>query len=188
MVAAMTDSLPAPQQTGTDPIDDTFVQQFMKVWQVAWNSHDPERVIAWMAPDCVYDDAAWPKTMRNHDDVREFLRHIWAAVPDLTFYQATPCRSPGENKASYYWKVRGTMTGPLSPPGYAPIDGIVDFDGFDYHEYRDGKIIRLRIIFNMMDLGQQVGAVPLPGSMLEKPVVWLQRLKARGMRSKNKRA
>jgi hypothetical protein len=123
--------------------------------------------------------------MRSPDDVREFLLHTWTAVPDLEFYEATPNRSPGENKAAYYWKARGTMTGPLSPPGYAPTNGPVEFDGFDYHEYRDGKVSRLRIVFNMMDLGQQVGAVPPTGSVLERPVVWLQKFKARGLRKKN---
>lgn len=188
MVTATSSQLAVPHQVGAEPIDDQFVAEFLRVWQAAWNSHDPDRVVAWMAPDCVYDDAAWHKTMRTHDEVREFLRHTWAAVPDLTFYEATPCRSPGENKAAYYWKVRGTMTGTLAPPGYAPTNGAVDFDGFDYHEYRDGKITRLRIVFNMMQLGQQVGAVPPTGSTLERPVVWLQRLKARGMRSRNKRS
>lgn len=167
------------------PIDDAFLNEFMTKWQAAWNSHDPERVVAMMHPDCVYDDAAWHKTMRNHDEVREFLRHTWRALPDLEFFEAKFARVPGEAKGIAYWKARATMTGPIDPPGYAPTLDRVEFDGFDYHEYRDGRLQRLRILFNMVDLGRQIGAIPAAGSVSEKSAVLLQSIQARLRRRSN---
>ena len=175
-----TDTIPA-----SVPIDDAFLQSFMTAWQAAWNSHDPERVVAMMTPECTYDDAAWPTTMRGHDDVREFLRHVWRALPDLEFVWADFARVPGEAKAMAHWKARASMRGPLDPPGYAATLDPVEFDGFDYHQYRDGKIERLHIIFDMADLGRQIGAIPPTGSLREKAVVMLHRPTARLRRRNN---
>ena len=166
-------------------VDDEFVLEFMTGWQAAWNSHDPERVVAKMTADCTYDDAGWHKTMRGHDDVREFLRSTWRAMPDMEFYWARFGRIPGEAAAMAHWKLRATMLGKLEPPGYAATLGPVEFDGFDYHEYRDGKIARLRIIFNMADIGRQIGAMPPAGSKREKAIVLLQSAQARFMRRGN---
>jgi hypothetical protein len=117
--------------------------------------------------------------------VREFLRHTWRALPDLEFSSATFARVPGEAKAMAHWQARATMAGPLDPPGYAATLDLVEFDGFDYHEYRDGKLSRLRIIFNMVDVGRQIGAMPQAGSKTEKAVVLLHSLQARLRRRAN---
>jgi steroid delta-isomerase-like uncharacterized protein len=155
------------------------MHDFMTRWEAAWNSHDPERVVAMMHPDCVYDDAGWHKTMRTHDDVREFLNHAWRAMPDLTFSVVALARVPGESKAIAHWLARATVTGPIDPPGFAATNDRVEFYGCDFHEYRDGKLARLRIIFNMMDVGRQIGAVPQPGSKLERVTVIAHNLQAR---------
>jgi steroid delta-isomerase-like uncharacterized protein len=169
----------AAAHTGAQPIDDAFLAEFIEGWSSAWNSRDPERVIAWMHPDCVYDDSAWPTTMRSHDDARAFFRAAWRAVPDLEFWSFIPARVPGEAKAMAHWQARGTMTGPLHPPGFAPTGGRIEFDGFDYYEFRDGKLARLNIVFDMVALGRQIRAMPPAGGLAERPVVWLQRLQAR---------
>jgi steroid delta-isomerase-like uncharacterized protein len=171
--------------SGTSAIDDAFMQEFMQDWQQAWNSHDPERVVAMMHPDCVYNDAGWHLTMRNHDDVRVFLRHTWRALPDLEFYWATFGRVPGEARAIAHWKARATMRGSLDPPGFAPTLDAVEFDGFDFHEYRDGKLANLRIVFNMMDVGRQIGAIPQAGSKMERGVVLMHNMQARLRRRVN---
>lgn len=164
--------------TGGEAIDDAFLADFIERWAAAWNSHDPERVIAMMQPDCVYDDSAWHQSMRSPEETRAFLRSAWTALPDLSFVSATPARVPGEAKATAYWHARGTMKGKLDPPGYAPTNGAVDFYGFDYYEFRDGKLSRLHIIFDMLDVGRQIGAAPPRGSLLEKGSVLWQRFTA----------
>jgi nuclear transport factor 2 (NTF2) superfamily protein len=47
----------------------------------AWNSHHTDRVIVLMTEDIAYHDDAWPKTMRGHAEVREFLDALWKAFP-----------------------------------------------------------------------------------------------------------
>ena len=45
MVTATSSQLAVPHQVGAEPIDDQFVAEFLRVWQAAWNSHDPDRVV-----------------------------------------------------------------------------------------------------------------------------------------------
>ena len=158
-------------------VDIRFVTDFAQRWEAAWNSHDPDAVLALMAEDVLYDDSAWPKTMRGHSDVREFLQSIWRALPDLHFHLVDgPFVMSGAPRACFYWTGTGTFTGPLDPPGFAPTGATIKFDGFDLQEYRDGKVSRLRIVFDMMDVSRQIGLAPKPGTRAEKVAAAAQRL------------
>jgi hypothetical protein len=87
-----------------------------------------------------------------------------------------PYLVPGEPKAAFYWKGSGTHTGPLDPPGFAPTGKRLEFEGVDLHEYRDGRVSRLRIVFDMMEVGRQLGTLPKAGSPVEKAGAAAQRL------------
>ena len=167
------------QLEGTQPqqVDRAWVSDFASRWEAAWNSHEPERLLGLMTEDIVYDDSAWPVTMRGHDAVREFLEFSWRAFPDLRFELVEgPYLVPGEPKASFTWNGTGTHSGPVDPPGFAPTGRRVAFSGADFHEYRDGRVCRLRIVFDMMELARQIGTVPPVGSRLEKAGAAVQRL------------
>ena len=163
--------------TQAHEFDPAWVDDFIKRWAAAWNSHEPERLLELMTDDIVYDDSAWPTTMRGHADVRAFLDHAWRAFPDLRFEVAGgPYVAPGRPEAAFHWRGSGTNTGPVDPPGFAPTGKRVEFDGADFHEYRDGRVCRLRIVFDMMDVGVQLGTLPPPGSAVEKAGAAAQRL------------
>ena len=44
----------------------------------------------------------------------------------------------------------------------------IQFDGADFHEYRDGKVARLRIVFDMADISRQLGVLPPAGGGQER--------------------
>ena len=164
----------------TKAVDRQFAAEFAERWEAAWNSHQPERLLELMTEDIEYDDSAWPRQMRGHGDVREFLESVWRAMPDLEFKMVDgPFLSEGQAKAAFYWTGTGTFTGPLVPPGLAPTGTRLAFDGFDLHEYRDGRVCRLRITFDMMDVSRQIGMAPKPGSRLEKATAATQRVAMR---------
>jgi steroid delta-isomerase-like uncharacterized protein len=165
-------------------VDLDFVTGFAERWGAAWNSHRPERLLELMTEDIVYEDDAWHRTMRGHGDVREFLEAIWRAMPDLEFELAEgPFLHPSEPVATFYWRGTGTFTGPLQPPGLAPTGARVELDGFDLHEYRDGRVCRLRIVFDMLEMSRQLGLMPARGSRAEKASAAVQRL---GMHTKRR--
>ena len=129
-----------------------------------------------MTDDIVYDDSAWPTTMRGHGDVRIFLDHAWQAFPDLQFEMTDgPYTVSGQPQAAFYWKGRGTHSGTIDPRLCA--DRQADqFEGADFHEYRDGRVCRLRIVFDMTDVGRQIGTLPKAGSRIEKAGATVQSL------------
>jgi steroid delta-isomerase-like uncharacterized protein len=168
------------ETAAVETVSSEWVQEFMERWAAAWNSHEPERLLELMTEDIVYDDSAWPETMRGHADVRAFLDHSWRAFPDLTFEGVgSPLIAADEPRAAFWWRGRGTNSGPIDPPGVPPTGKRVEFEGADFHEYRDGKVARLRIVFDMADVSRQLGLLPQPGSAPEKALVAAQRLRAR---------
>jgi steroid delta-isomerase-like uncharacterized protein len=163
--------------TQVSDLDQAWLADFAERWGAAWNSHEPPRLLELMTEDVIYDDSSWPTTMRGHDDVRPFLDSLWRAFPDLRFeWVEGPYTVPGQLKAAFYWKGSGTHTGLLEPPGFAPTGRRIEFDGADFHEYRDGRVSRLQIVFDMLDIGRQLGTIPKAGSPIEKAGAAAQRL------------
>lgn len=164
----------APSNAG---IDMDFLAGFIQRWEAAWNSHQADRVLELMTEDIVYDDSAWPSTMRGHGEVREFLASVWRGMPDLAFEMVEgPFLHPGKPVATFYWRGTGTFTGSLEPPGFAPTGARLEIDGFDLQEYRDGRVCRLRIVTDMMEASRQLGLMPPQGSPVEKAGAAAQRL------------
>ena len=168
------------QATAPQTIDTAWAEEFAERWAAAWNSHDAERVLELVTDDIVYDDSAWPETMRGKAAVREFIDHTWRAFPDLTFESVGGAHVASDGpRAAFWWKGTGTHTGPIDPPGIPPTGRRLEFEGADFHEYRDGKLARLRIVFDMSDLGRQLGVMPERGSAGEKAMVGVQKLRSR---------
>jgi steroid delta-isomerase-like uncharacterized protein len=181
------ESATAAEGTGT-PADTTsgatpsieWIRDFTPQWLDAWNSHEVDRLLALMSEDIEYRDDGWPKPMRGHADVREFLEAIWRAVPDMTFELLSgPYVIPGEPRAAFHWRGGGTHTGPLEPPGFAPTGRRWELDGVDFHEYRDGRVCKLRIAFDMLSVSRQLGLMPAAGSRAERALALAQRSASR---------
>ena len=164
--------------TTAQTIDTAWVEEFEERWLAAWNGHEPDALLDLMTDDIVYDDSGWPETMRGKADVREFLEYTWRAFPDLTFEAVGPPHL-ASNSAAFWWRGRGTHSGPIDPPGSPPTGEVLDFEGADFHEYRDGKVARLRIVFDMAELSRQLGLFPPRGSAAERAGVKLLQLRSR---------
>jgi steroid delta-isomerase-like uncharacterized protein len=157
-----------------------WIREFTTRWLEAWNSHEPDRLLALMTEDIEYRDDSWHKTMRGHADVREFLEATWRATPDMTFeVLAGPYVVPGEPRAAFHWRGWGTHSGLLEPPGFAPTGRRWELDGVDLHEYRDGRVCRLRIVFDMLSASRQLGLMPRAGGSAERMLATAQRSASR---------
>jgi steroid delta-isomerase-like uncharacterized protein len=153
-----------------------WIREFTPRWLEAWNSHEAAQLLALMTEDIEYRDDSWHKTMHGHADVREFLEATWRATPDMTFELLSgPYVIPGEPRAAFHWRGWGTHTGVLEPPGFAPTGRRWELDGVDLHEYRDGRVCRLRIVFDMMTASRQLGLLPAAGGPAERALAMAQR-------------
>src|SRR3712207_2394476 len=52
--------------TQAQELDQAWVADLVRRWADAWNSHEHARVLDLVTEDVVYDDSAWPATMRGH--------------------------------------------------------------------------------------------------------------------------
>ena len=168
------------QTTATQTVDPEWLDGFLERWDAAWDSHDPARVCELMTDDVVYNDSAWPKEMRGHADVREFLEVTWTGMPDTHFRAIDgPYLHPSEPRAAFYWRGTATHSGRIDPPGLAATGKSVDFNGADFHEYRDGKVARLTIVFDMADLMRQLGVLPPSGGREERAMMKVTNLRSK---------
>lgn len=168
----MPDSL--TQSSGSlDELED-FVGALAIRWRDAWNTHEVEPVLDLMTEDVIYLDSAWHRPMHGHDDVREFLEVSWRAFPDMVFDMVgDPYLHPHKAGAVFHWRGTGTHTGDLDPPGIGPTGRPVDCQGTDLQEYRDGRISRVWMLWDMADVMRQLRVLPKRNSQAERALIAL---------------
>jgi steroid delta-isomerase-like uncharacterized protein len=172
-----------------DRVDEAFAREYATRTVDAWNSHDPDRVLDVYTEDVVIEDPFAPGgRIQGRAKLRRMFLSQWRAAPDLTFELLdTVYLSVDGTKVAVPWRVKGTATGPLDPPGFAPTGGSIEIVGVDLVEFRNGKVCHVRSIADTMGLARQIGAAPSPGTLGERLVVLMQRMSARRMRRRASR-
>lgn len=168
-----------------DVRDEGAVRKWLERFLEAWHSHDPDRLPSLCADDVVWEDPFIHPSGVAHGkgELRGWLASIFRAMPDIRFeLEGEPLVSLDGTTIAAVWRGRGRMTGPLDPPGFAPTGHTAELRGVDVHSFRDGRLAHVLTITDLNAAGQQLGAVPPPGSRREMAVVGLQRLNARRMR------
>jgi steroid delta-isomerase-like uncharacterized protein len=134
-----------------------WVEEFVETWFAAWNSHDVERVLALMTDDIVYVDSLRAEApMRGHKEVREFVGGFWSGIPDFSVeLLERPLIARDSPRVSFRWRGRGTNSGSIG--GVAPTGKQFENTGADFHEYRDGKVANLHILFDKLDILRDLG-------------------------------
>jgi len=115
-----------PRMMTTSDLDAFFEQ--------GWNAHDVDRLMTFMAEECVFDSASGPEACGGRHVGREAVRRAFArifeAVPDVRFEGAR--HVVAGDRAVSEWRLRGTAA-----------DGRrVDVDGCDLFTFAGGKIAR----------------------------------------------
>jgi steroid delta-isomerase-like uncharacterized protein len=165
-------------------LDKTFVRDFSQRYFEAWNSRDPERVLALMTDDILFEDPVLPEgSARGQATLRGFLRSIWRAFPDLTVaMRNNPLIAIDGSRAAVELETSGTFLGPLDPPGYGPTGTRGGLAAMELWEFEGDKLRHVRAFADTMEMGRQMGLMPKPGSRTERVGVVLQRALARRMR------
>ncbi len=172
----------------SDPVSAESARYFADNFLAAWNSHDPERLVALSDPAVRWEDPYIPGgQLDGHDALREWLTSTWRALPDLTFEWDGPLHLAADgHSVMAAWSGVATMTGPLDPPGFAPTGQRVQMSGVDTHWVRNGRLVRVRTVTDVMAVARQIGAAPEPGTMAERAGVLVQRLAAWRLRHNRK--
>lgn len=155
---------------------DAFCARYL----AAWNDHDATAMADLVTEDVVWEDPALPGQAQGPAAVQDFMRAAWVAFPDLRFDETdTPHRTSGGDQVAWRWRMRGTNTGPIEPPGFAATGRRIEIEGVDLWTMRDGRIARYRAFYDFNALAVQLGLAPAPGSRLEQALATAQRLGAR---------
>ena len=160
-------------------LDERFAREFAERYGEVWNSQDAELIEPLVTEDIVWLDPALSEPARGVGEVKEFMRTSWIAFPDLRFTPGPMWLDPHEDSMTWAWRMEGTNSGPLEPPGFAPTGRRIDIDGIDVWDFVDGRIQRYRAYYDMALVAQQLGVMPSPGSRGERVGVMLQRAQAR---------
>jgi ketosteroid isomerase-like protein len=173
----------------SDRVDETFASEFVARGFQALSSHDLDGFLAQYTEDVVFEDPfASGGKVQGHAELQKLVLSQWRAAPDLTFEPLDSVYlSVDGTKVAVPWRAKGTATGRLDPPGFAPTGGSIELVGVDLMEFRDGEVCHVRSIGDTMTLARQIGAAPSPGTLGERLVVLMQRVSARRMRRRANR-
>ena len=160
-------------------LDKHAIDAMLEAFFDAYNLHDIDGVLGHCTEDIRWEDPT-AGVLHGKRAVREALGSVFRAFPDMAFRrdELIYFMSFDATRAASSWRMTGTMAGALDPPGYGATNGPVDIKGVCLYELRDGLISHHTIVFNMIDLGRQIDALPPPGSLMDKMAVRLQRMKA----------
>lgn len=171
-----------PEQIAAEPdqlTHDRASELFTRIYE-RLNERDPAHVPSLFTEDVIFEDDAWPETVRGHAEMRRFLAAVWRAFPDFRFQLVEgPYLTEDGRAAAARVRVAGTMGGPMDPPGFAPTGKHMSTEYGGFYEFEGDRIRRGRVILNMSAVAVQLGALPAPGSRGERLAVVAQRLKAR---------
>ena len=106
--------------------------QMLEEFGDAWNRHDVDAIMRFMADDCVFETTAGPepcgKRYEGRPRVREAFARVFAMFPDARFGDAR--HFVAGDRGLSEWRFTGTR------------DGVkVEVDGCDVFTFREGKIV-----------------------------------------------
>lgn len=109
-----------------------FTTEMLQAFAEAWNRHDIDALMSFMADDCVFESSAGPDICGTRytglEDVRAGFEGVWMTFPDAHWGSARHLVH-GERGVSE-WTFTGTR-----------VDGgRVEVHGCDLFTFRDGKI------------------------------------------------
>lgn len=163
-----------------DRVDDAFVRRFVTDWVGAVNRGDIDSLLAECTEDVKFKDPAYPEPFVGKAAVREILSAIFGAFPDMTFrLVGDPFLSLDGTRAGIRMEMTATMSGPLDPPGFGPTGAPIRADAVELYGFRGGLASDIELIFDMLDLGRQIGAAPEIGSAADRLGLRMQRRKAK---------
>lgn len=147
----------------------------------AFNAHDIDRILAMFTDDAVWQAPSAPDPLVGRQPVAALLRGWFQAFPDFCFppEDVVVYQSLDGTKGASHWRVTGTMTGPLDPPGFAATGRKFEVHGTCLYEFRDGRFSRHTIVYDSMDMLTQLGLMPAGDSWPSRTMVRLQRLTAK---------
>ena len=128
----------------------------------AENHRELDRLIATLHEDCEYEVVPLAQRWRGKDEVRQFYRGLWAAIPNVKLELLH--RVDAEDCIVEESEVHGRMEGPLF--GVEPSGADLRYRVVIFFPVRDGRFTGERVYFDLAEFARQV---PAARRLLEAP-------------------
>jgi steroid delta-isomerase-like uncharacterized protein len=138
---------PADGKSTTDP--DAAVAE---KWIAAWNSHNPDKMLALFTDDIVYEDVAFGEVSHGSAELRKFAASEFEGVPDLELKLLRADIRGGHGTIE--WTFSGTDKGVFKTGKKFSVRGV------SVIEMRNGKISRNLDFYDVATIMRQVGQLP----------------------------
>jgi steroid delta-isomerase-like uncharacterized protein len=109
--------------------------QTLTVVEACWNAHDVEGILTHYQENIVWRDVAGGRCYAGKPEVSEFLRALFAAIPDLAL--SITRRIPRGDLVAEEYTISGTHLGVLF--GVPPTGRRVELSAVSFVEMRDGR-------------------------------------------------
>ena len=121
-------------------------------WIAAWNSHDPDKMLALFTDDVVYEDVAFGEVSHGKAELRKFFVLEIEGVPDLELKLERADIRGGHGTIE--WTFSGTDKGVYKTGKKFSVRGVSVID------LRGGKISRNVDYYDAATIMHQVGVLP----------------------------
>ena len=126
----------------------------------AWNTHDPERVVALLTEDHVYEDVTFGAVNHGPAETRQFFAGAFAAFPDIHF--ALTAAVGGGEHGAIEWTMTGTHLGDM--PGLPATGKAFNVRGATVFEATGDKVRAVRDYWDFATMLRQLGLMPEPST------------------------
>jgi steroid delta-isomerase-like uncharacterized protein len=137
----------------------TDSEKMMNDYVAAWNSHDMEKVLSFCTDDVVFEEVPMEKVWRGKKEAKDFAKDTFTNFPDFKI-EVKSGFSAGAQGAGE-WVMSGTFAN-SSTPGMPATGKRFSVRGTSIIEFREGKISRESMYWNLASFLQQVGLMPGP--------------------------
>ncbi|HVH64974.1 MAG TPA: ester cyclase [Candidatus Acidoferrum sp.] len=120
----------------------------------AENHRELERLISTLHEDCEYEVVPLARRWRGKDEVREFYRGLWSAIPDVKLTLLN--RVDADDCIVEESEVHGRMDGPMF--GVEPSGQPLRYRVVIFFPVRDGLFTGERVYFDIAEFARQVPA------------------------------
>ena len=126
----------------------------------AFNAQDAKQIMALVSPDVEW--VVPGGLLQGPDQVVGFFSVLWEAFPDIEL--TLTCESVSGSTVLTHGRAQGSHGGTFhTPVGDIPPTGKhVDLPYAEYYDVEDGVIVSARLLFDRLDLLEQLGAAPAP--------------------------
>ena len=120
----------------------------------AWNSHDPDKVVAMYADDVVFEDVTLGAVNHGRDALRKFVKFTFDVSPDIHFVLTKSFLQDGNGYME--WTMTGTDVGLFKTNKHFDVRGV------SVVGEASGKLAWNRDYYDLATVMKQVGVLPAP--------------------------